>query len=217
MASYTYWLSMGAGSWSVGVTKNGSGTGAWWFGCPYSININGQSFSGSGSYDFRSWAYDQTGSITIASGSYSLISGSNTGSGTVGDGGVSGSYYYNPPQPTYTHKITYDANGGTDPPPIQTLTTYTQSSFTATLSNVIPKKSGYEFKGWVIDGTTDPIYYPSTSYDFNTQNVTLKAVWEGGAYTKVGGMWKTGTAYTKVEGVWYAGKPYVKHDGTYKR
>jgi len=301
MASYRFWLDVGNGTWEIGMTKSGSGSGAYAYNYAYSVTINGVTVgSGRASFDFRSWGYNQEGSITLASGNYSVQTGNNNGYATY-DGGIdntsdSDSYYKAPPsyshyiyynanggsgapatqncgsnttinsfnatlsstRPTrtgytflgwstnsaataaayqpgtnytftsqnvtlyavwradYTHTITYDANGGSGAPDTQSTTNQAQNSFTMTLSNTRPTRLGCTFLGWATSATGTPSYQPGNEYTFNTQNVTLYAIWQINCYIKVNGTWKLGIAYVKVDGTWKPGIPRIKVNGAWK-
>lgn len=220
--AYIFGMSMGNGSWSIYMTKTESGTGAYAGNYPYTVTINGSTVgSGSASYDFRTWAYDQTGSITLASGSYSVRSGSNSGSATYSGGysntTASASYYYTPPVTYYSHKISYNANGGENAPPDTDCgSTTTKNSFTGTITTTQPTRSGYIFVGWSGSSTGTAIYQPGSSYTFGTQNVTLYAVWKALIYVKAGSQWTTGTLFYKLNGEWKEGLARLKVDNSWK-
>lgn len=82
--------------------------------------------------------------------------------------------------PSYSHKITYYANGGTGAPSSQTSSNSSQTSFTATLSATVPTRDKYTFLGWSeSNSATTADYQPSTQYSFSgSQNVDLYAVWK---------------------------------------
>lgn len=72
--------------------------------------------------------------------------------------------------------VTYDANGGSEAPASQTFTVV--SGGTATLSSIIPIKTGYEFLGWSTDSTATSATYTAGSSIALTANITLYAVWQ---------------------------------------
>ena len=72
--------------------------------------------------------------------------------------------------------LTYNANGGTGAPPVQTAT----AGGTVTLSSTIPARFGYKFLGWGSANSTSASYYPGRTYKINA-SVTLYAVWEEAA------------------------------------
>ena len=72
--------------------------------------------------------------------------------------------------------ITYNANGGSDAPSVQSKDYGTN----VTLSNTIPTRSGYTFLGWATSSTaTSATYQPDESFTENA-NTTLYAVWKLG-------------------------------------
>jgi len=74
-------------------------------------------------------------------------------------------------KPKYT--ITYNANGGQNPPSAQTKT----HDANITLSSIKPTKAGYDFLGWAASGTAAAAaYQPGGSYTANA-DITLYAVW----------------------------------------
>lgn len=71
------------------------------------------------------------------------------------------------------HKVTYDANGGIDPPAPQTK----EYGEALTLSSARPNRDGYDFLGWATTSSaTTATYQPGGTYTQNA-NVTLYAVW----------------------------------------
>lgn len=78
-----------------------------------------------------------------------------------------------------TYTITYNANGGTGAPSNQTKT----YGKTLVLSNAIPTRANYTFKGWGNSATTSIVSFaPGSNYTLNAA-ATLYAVWELG-YSK---------------------------------
>lgn len=126
-----------------------------------------------------------SGSTTISSGNtgaqnvycYLLIGGATSGNG----GAFSVGAYVppTPPTPTYSHTITYNANGGTNAPPNYSSTTTTQGSFSARISDQMPTRDNFIFIGWATSSSSKVAqYYPSTQYTFSSQSITLYAVWK---------------------------------------
>ena len=73
-----------------------------------------------------------------------------------------------------SYTVIYNANGGSGAPPAQTKF----YSIGITLSDVIPKRDGYDFLGWAKSSTaTVPDYAPGDSYTSNA-NLSLYAVWQ---------------------------------------
>ena len=78
-----------------------------------------------------------------------------------------------------TYMVSYDANGGTGAPAVQTKTHGTA----LTLSSTKPTRTGYTFLGWAASKTaTSAQYQPGGSYTANAA-VTLCAVWKENAPT----------------------------------
>lgn len=91
------------------------------------------------------WSSGDTSIATVSSSGVvtGLVPGSTTITATAKDGsGKKATCSVTVSPNTYT--ITYDANGGTGAPPSQTKT----QNVPLTLSNAIPTRSGYVFKGW---------------------------------------------------------------------
>lgn len=87
------------------------------------------------------------------------------------------------------YTLNFDATGGTLP-------SYMQSSVQATsrsvcdFSNIVPTKTGYNFKGWYLSETPDATENPIEEYAPNIENTTNKTVtfyagWEPITYTVV--------------------------------
>lgn len=76
-------------------------------------------------------------------------------------------------------RITYDANGGDGIPSNQTATMYNnQESINIKLSDFVPTREGYIFKGWTDEQTGTEVKYRSgETYEFKN-SATLYAVWD---------------------------------------
>ena len=74
--------------------------------------------------------------------------------------------------------IDFNANGGTGAPAAQAKT-YNEA---LTLTNEIPTRTGYTFKGWSTSANGAVEYIPGGSFDFNA-DTTLYAAWEINTYT----------------------------------
>ena len=81
-----------------------------------------------------------------------------------------------PAKPSYT--VSYNANGGDDPPSSQTKWYGTN----LTLSSSTPARNGYAFKGWATSATGSVVYAAGATYSANA-SVTLYAVWQRKSYT----------------------------------
>ncbi|MCR5572716.1 MAG: InlB B-repeat-containing protein [Candidatus Saccharibacteria bacterium] len=78
-----------------------------------------------------------------------------------------------------TYTITYNANGGTGAPAVQTV----EVTKNATLSKAVPTRANYTFMGWSANkGATVATYQPGATYT-GKANITLYAVWKSSTYT----------------------------------
>lgn len=110
-------------------------------------------------------------------------------------------------------EITYNGNGGENIPSTQSGTIYNNEVSTdIRISNTIPRKDGYIFKGWTDDSSSQEVKYESgTTYSFNN-SCTLYAVWEedenGGEGNETyiltinpnGGIWNNSNQNSQIEG-----------------
>ena len=77
-----------------------------------------------------------------------------------------------------TYTLSYDANGGDNPPPPETKTVNVGQSATFTIPDTEPTRQGYEFKGWATtEDATTAAYQHENEIAINA-NTTLYAVWE---------------------------------------
>ena len=82
---------------------------------------------------------------------------------------------------TYSHTLYFDANGGSGAPSTMTYDTSTNTSYTFTIPNTVPTKSGYVFGGWSNNGTT---YQPNGSISVSANSSkTLTAIWNAQTYS----------------------------------
>ena len=84
----------------------------------------------------------------------------------------------------YTYTLHYDANGGSGAPPSQSVTS-SEISVWIPISDKIPTRDGYVFKGWADSPTGKPMYLCADGYYWNclvvngqTNSKTIYAVWE---------------------------------------
>lgn len=106
-------------------------------------------------------------------------------------------------------EITYDGNGGNNTPSNQSGTMYNKEVNTdIRLSNTIPEKDGYTFKGWTDEEDSQDVkYVPGQTYSFS-DSCTLYAVWEENTdvntYTLTvkpnGGTWNNSTQDVEING-----------------
>ncbi len=111
---------------------------------------------------------------------YSFLGWSTSSTATSATYSAGGTYTANSAATLYavwkanTYTITYNANGGSGAPSIQTKT----YGVTLTLSSVIPVRANYAFLGWSTSASANsPTYLAGGNYTANTA-ATLYAVWE---------------------------------------
>lgn len=97
-----------------------------------------------------------------------------------------------------------------------------------------PKRAGYSFVGWYVDGWDRPVSGVNVGVNASftsaedlyaklatrtTGNVTVTARWadNGTAHIKQDGAWKKGQVWFKDAGTWERGIPWVKVNGEWKR
>ena len=79
---------------------------------------------------------------------------------------------------TASYTLRFDANGGNGAPADMTGSN-TGTSYTFTIPNTTPTKTGFTFKGWATSQTaTEPAYQPNSSIVVSSGVTTLYAVWE---------------------------------------
>ncbi len=84
----------------------------------------------------------------------------------------------------YTYTLHYDANGGSGAPPSESkISSEYQASFL--ISDKIPTRDGYTFKGWADSPNGKPIYLRADGYNWycnvvngSTNSRTIYAIWE---------------------------------------
>lgn len=149
----------------------------------YNIACDGQNQGGHAAFNIPSgggnWVWGNIASKTFriampTSGKSKTINFSaaiNTG---ITPSYISASGSYTLPAVYWQWTISYNANGGSGAPDSQTKT----YNANLTLSNTIPTKAGYMFKGWSTSSTaTTATYAAGGTYSAN-ESVTLYAVWE---------------------------------------
>lgn len=113
-------------------------------------------------YTFNGWALTGGGSLSGTTYTYGGSNGTLTAQWTIN-----------------TYPVSFDANGGEGAPEAQTKT-YGQ---TLVLSDVVPTRTGYTFRGWATTSDASvPQYQPSGNYTANAA-ATLYAVWQINAYS----------------------------------
>ncbi len=76
-----------------------------------------------------------------------------------------------------TYRLSYDANGGSGAPSMQSATN-TASSATFTVSSTVPTKSDHIFQGWSTSADAKSVTHKSGDNITITKDTTLYAVWE---------------------------------------
>ena len=84
----------------------------------------------------------------------------------------------------YTYTLHYDANGGSGAPPSQSMTS-SNLLVSFLISDKIPTRNGYTFKGWADSPYEKPIYLRADGYNWycsvvngQTNSKTIYAIWE---------------------------------------
>lgn len=109
-------------------------------------------------WTFTGWATSQGGSPVYQPGSYYSANSSATLYATW---------------QAWTYSITYDANGGINPPSAQ----YKSYGTNVTLSSAVPTRANYNFVGWGTTPTAATVSYnPGSTYTANA-HITLYAIW----------------------------------------
>lgn len=157
------------------------------YGVPYSISCDGQSSSGTATFNIASgggsWIWGNIGGtktfrITMpSSGKTKTISLSATINTDVTPSTISASGSYTLSAVTWQWIISYNANGGSGAPGSQTKVYGTK----LTLSSTKPTRTGYTFKGWATSSGGSVAYASGASYSANA-SVTLYAVWQINTY-----------------------------------
>ena len=114
-----------------------------------------------------------------------------------------------------TYTITFNANGGVNPPSSQ----IKQYGVNLTLPMEQPTRSGYRFVGWDLHSTgTMPLFLSGEQF-FDNEDTTLYAVWErlGIMHVKVNGVYKPGKVWVNNYGTWETGIIFVKTGGNWRQ
>ena len=159
----------------------------------YKITYNAN--GGSGAPGVQSYTYAASGTIALSSvkptrTGYTFLGWSTNKSATTATYGAGAAYSKNIAKDVTlyavwkinTYKITYNANGGSGAPGVQSYT-YAASG-TIALSSVKPTRTGYAFLGWSTNkSATTATYGAGAAYKRNnTNNITLYAVWKRNIY-----------------------------------
>lgn len=84
----------------------------------------------------------------------------------------------------YTYTLSYSANGGTGAPANQTgSNTAVSPSYTFTITNSKPTRTGYTFAGWADSASGSVTHTSGSSITLTSTSKTLYAVWTKNSYT----------------------------------
>lgn len=148
------------------------------YGCAYSISCDGQTQSGSTTFDSNgNWVNiggTKTFRITMPkSGASKTIGISATINTGISPATVSASGSYSLGAVVWEHTVSYNANGGSGAPGNQ-IKVY---GSVLKLSSTIPVKDGYIFMGWAVSSAGEVKYSPGGTYEAD-ENISLYAVWK---------------------------------------
>ena len=136
-------------------------------------------------YSFAGWGTSSSGGTIFDSNDTSIVPTNLTSS--IKNGDCSITLYAQWKKNTYT--LTYNANGGSNPPSAQS------GSTSYTISSTKPTKSGYSFLGWAKSSSATSASYTAGDKITLTANTTLYAVWSKNT-CKVSFILEDGTTYT---------------------
>ena len=122
-------------------------------------------------YSFAGWGTSSSGGTVFDSNDTSIVPTNLTSS--IKNGDCSITLYAQWKKNNYT--LTYDANGGSNPPSAQS------GSTSYTVSSTKPTRSGYTFLGWAKSSSATSASYTAGDKITLTANTTLYAVWEKNA------------------------------------
>lgn len=186
----------------------------------YTISFNSNGGYGAPSSQTKTYGYDLTLSSTKPSRTgYTFLGWSTSSSATSATYSAGGTYKNNSSTTLYavwevnTYTITYNGNGGSGVPSMQTKT----YGVNLRLSTTIPTRSGYKFLGWSTEQTSKtPTYLRGDTFTSNI-NTTLYAIWEqlGIAYVNVNGTFQPGKVWVNNYGTWEIGIIFVNDYGTW--
>lgn len=114
-----------------------------------------------------------------------------------------------------TFQISYNANGGINPPSAQTKT----YGVNIKLTTLEPTRSGYKFLGWSTNSSDEvPMYLSGATFTSNEDTI-LYAIWEqlGIAYININGTYQAGKIWVNDYGTWMSGIIFVNDNGTWKQ
>lgn len=151
----------------------------------YKITYNANSGTGAPSYSTKKHGTDLILSTTKPTKSgYTFKGWGTSASDTSVNYIAGGTYTANAEDTLYaiwakTVNLIYNANGGTNAPAVDSRTIYnTETSYTFTVSNNVPSRAGYTFKGWAKSASATSASYSSGSSLTLSSSTTIYAVWQ---------------------------------------
>lgn len=150
-------------------------------------------------YDFLGWSTNATATKPSYQGGYPLTLSDTTTLYAVWQ--------------LKTYSITFNANGGNNPPSVITKS----YGINIKIPTIEPTRSGYKFLGWSTNSIAKTPTYLVGSTFTNNANTTLYAVWEqlGIAYINVNGTFQAGKVWVNNYGTWETGIIFVNDHGTW--
>lgn len=97
-----------------------------------------------------------------------------------------------------TLKLTYNANGGSGAPAVQSKDVYSSASFT--ISATLPTRDGYTFLGWADSSSATAAAYQPGGTVTITANKTIYAVWQANGKLIINGVAKNATIKSVIIG-----------------
>lgn len=121
---------------------------------------------------------------------------------------------------SYSHTITYNANGGTGSMGNTTVTDYNSGNTNVTFASNGFTRANHHFTGWKINNT-GTLYQPGNTYAVaGNSSVTAYAQWTlaiAKTNVNVNGSWVKGSVHVNVDGTWKGSKKiYVKVNGVWE-
>ena len=174
----------------------------------YTITYNANGGSGAPSKQTKSYGYDITLSSTIPTKSgYEFLGWSTSSTATTATYTAGAKFSSNADTVLYAvwrriYTITYNANGGSGAPGVQTK----RHGDDITLSTTTPTRSGYQFAGWSTSSTATTATYTAGAKFSSNADTVLYAVWKkiytvtynanGGSGSMTAGRKIEGSSYT---------------------
>lgn len=136
----------------------------------------------------------------------------------------------NEPEPPkiYYAQIAFNANGGSGAPATQSISQQNVNPYVEFyIPYTTPKRAGYVFGGWTLNGTTGTVYAQGekiTVYGYNYPpgpTHTLYAYWtqdtSGSMWLHASNRWAKGVPWLYASGRWVKGIPWLCANGIWKR